>query len=378
MLTAPPRSPWRPLVGVLVALAFASALWRTWPWPGASLFLASGTGVAAPLRAEFSADVLPIAAASAHAPSLAQLPDGRVAAAWFAGSREGAEDVAIWFSRLEATGWTAPYRIATRESIAAATLSHVRKLGNPVLYADGNHLHLWVVSAGVGGWAASAINHSQSGDAGLTWSPAERLHTSAFFNLGTLVRSPPLPLADGGLGLPVYHELLAKHGEWLRLDSQMRLVDKVRLPGSGPQLQPAVVALDPQRAFAALRDAGPGPGRVRASLTTDGGAQWQALSSLPMGNPNSSVALLRLSSGRLLLAGNPASGRQALELWLSAEAGKDWKRVRTIESSPEAGAEFSYPALLLARDQRIHLAWTWRRQSIKHAVFSEAWLESEP
>ena len=127
--------------------------------------------------------------------------------------------------------------------------------------------------------------------------------------------------------------------------------------------------------MALLRDAGPGPGHVQVATSADGGRTWPAGEALPLPNPNSSVALLRLASGRLLLAGNPASGREALLLWLSADEGKTWRQARVVESAPDGGAEFSYPALLLDRDGRIHLAYTWRRQGIKHAVFSEAWLE---
>ena len=124
-----------------------------------------------------------------------------------------------------------------------------------------------------------------------------------------------------------------------------------------------------------MRDAGPGPGRVRLSETQDAGANWQAGDALNIPNPNSSVALLRLRSGRLLLAGNPPDSREALLLWISADQGKSWQATRTIETAPDGGAEFSYPALLLGRDGLIHLAYTWRRQGIKYATFSEAWLD---
>ncbi|MBS1191341.1 MAG: hypothetical protein H6R10_3133 [Rhodocyclaceae bacterium] len=351
----------------------AAALWRA-PLPPEPAFLPPPAAALSPLPAEFRAELLPAAAPSAHAASLAQLPDGRIAAAWFAGSREGAADVAVWFSTLEPDDWTPPRPIARREGTARGTQSHVRKLGNPVLYAQGDRLHLWYVSAAVGGWAGSSINHALSVDGGATWSGPEKLVASPFFNISTLVRTPPVPLADGGLGLPAYHEFIGKQGEWLRLAADGRILDKVRLPSERPTLQPAVVALDPHRALAWLRDAGPGPGQVRVAATGDGGRTWEARPPLPLGNPNSSLAVLRLPSGRLLLAGNPGEGRHILALWLSEDEGRTWKAARTVETAADDGAEFSYPALLLARDGRIHLAWTWRRQGIKHAAFSEAWL----
>lgn len=351
----------------------AAALARS-PWPAEPAFVPPPAPAPSVLPAEFQSELLPTAAPAAHAASLAQLEDGRIAAAWFAGSREGAADVAVWFSTLERDGWSPPRPIAERESTARATLSHVRKIGNPVLYAEGGRLHLWYVSASVGGWAGSSVNHSVSEDGGATWSAPAKLATSPLFNISTLVRTPPLPMADGGLGLPIYHEFLGKHGEWLRLSPDGRIVAKERIPEPVAALQPAVVALDGQRALAWLRDAGPGPGRVRAAATRNGGRSWETLPPLPIGNPNSSIAALRLPSGRLLLAGNPAEGRSRLVLWLSEDEGKTWRQARMVEKDDGQDVEFSYPALLLASDGRIHLAWTWRRQGIKHAAFSEAWL----
>jgi predicted neuraminidase len=251
----------------------------------------------------------------------------------------------------------------------------VRKIGNPVLYAEGGRLHLWFVSVAVGGWAGSALNHSASGDGGRTWAPPVRLQTSPFLNISTLVRAPPLPLADGGLGLPVYHEFIAKHGEWLRFAADGRIIDKVRMALDRRALQPAVAALDERHALAILRDGGPAPGRIRSATSDDGGRRWTAADALPLPNPNASVALLRLRGGRLLIAGNGASNRNELLLWISDDAGKNWRPAPTVENVADAEAEFSYPALLQARDGRIHLAYTWRRQGIKHAVFNEAWLD---
>ena len=364
------------LAATLFVLALAAAAWRA-PFPAAPAFLPPPPAVTDPAPSYFSSALLPTAAPSAHAATLAELADGRIAAAWFAGTREGAADVAVWYATLGAAGWTAPRAIATREGTAAATLAYARKVGNPVLYAEGERLHLWFVSVALGGWAGSMLNHAVSSDGGASWSPPTRLQTSPFLNISTLGRAPPVALAGGGLGLPVYHEFIAKHGEWLRLAPDGRILDKVRMAQDRRALQPAVAVFDEHRAIAILRDAGPGPGRIRAATSDDGGQHWPAGDALQLPNPNSSVALLRLQSGRLLIAGNGASGRNQLLLWLSDDAGKTWHTAATVESDADPQAEFSYPALLQARDGRIHLAYTWRRQGIKHAVFSEAWLAGD-
>ena len=357
-------------------LALAAAAWRA-PLPAVPEFVPPPAARPDRNPAAFAAELLPTAAPSAHAAALAELADGRIAAAWFAGTREGAADVAVWFATRSTGVWSAPQAIATRESTTAATRAYVRKVGNPVLYAEGGRLHLWFVSVAMGGWAGSSLNHAVSNDGGATWSPPAKLQTSPFLNISTLGRAPPVALADGGLGLPVYHEFVAKHGEWLRLGADGRIVDKVRMAHEVRTLQPAVAAFDERHALAILRDAGPGPGRIRVATSVDGGQHWPAAAALPLPNPNSSVTLLRLQSGRLLIAGNGAGNRNQLLLWVSDDTGKTWRLARTVESDADELVEFSYPALLQARDGRIHLAYTWRRQGIKHAEFSEAWLAGE-
>lgn len=319
--------------------------------------------------------MLPKVAAWAQSATLARLPDGRLAAAWLAGSTEGAEDASIWYSTRDKGGWRKPLPIANRASTAGGTFAHIRGIGSPVLYAEGSWLHLWYASTGFGGQATSTLNHSFSTDAGISWMKPSRLQTSAFANISVSARTPPLPLADGGLGLPISHQFISQHGEWLRLSATGQIIDKVRIQHDTATTQPAIAVLDEQNALAVFGNADPGPGKIQLATTRNGGLQWAAGQPLPLANPNLPIALLRLKSGRLLLAGNPADGRAALRLWLSADQGQTWLPSRTVESAADGGAEFSHPALLLNRDGRIDLAYTWRQQGIKHAVFSEAWLD---
>lgn len=358
---------------------------------------------------------LPVAAPSVHAPTLTELPNGNLAAAWFAGSREGAADVRIVFSErnepheADALGpWDHPKTIASSEQTERDTRRNVRKLGNPVLFSDGQSVHLFYVSAGMGGWAGSSVNHRRSHDGGENWGPAKKLITSPFMNVSTLVRNPPIRLADGSLGLPVYHELITKHGEWLRVSPNGDVISKVRMPHPRPTLQPSVIALDAQQAIAFLRDSGRGEGHVQVSQTMDAGQTWQAQGELPLTNPNASIAAIRLYDGRILLAANPGKGRHILELWLANADRKTWTYRALVDSpdfltlpenqrgdknntvpppsnispivqgsGPALTDESSYPALLQTRDGHIHLAYTWHRQRIRMMSFNLAWLNSE-
>lgn len=370
--------PW--LAPLALAVALAAAWPRLQPRP-APQFAAPAVRPAVAPPPGLTEHLLANPHPSAHAATLAQLPDGRVAAAWFAGSAEGARDVAILMAAFDGRQWSEPRPIVTRAQAQRDAARLVRKLGNPVLAADAaGRLHLWYVSVGYGGWAGSAINHAVSSDGGASWSRASRLIASPFWNLSTLVRTPPLPLADGadgGFGLPAYHEFAAKRAEWLRLDAAGRVIDKARLPGAARTLQPAVAALDGSRAVAMMRDAGPA-NRIPLATTVDAGASWQPARATALPNPNASVALLRLADGRLLLAYNPqTANRNKLALALSRDEGATWSAPRLVEDAA-GGEEFSYPALLQGRDGTIHLAYTWQRRAIKHLAFAPAWLEAQP
>ncbi|WP_186453943.1 sialidase family protein [Denitratisoma sp. DHT3] len=359
-----------PLGLFLLGLALALPRWLTPPAPARFLPPPQTARLPAIPLLPAESRLLPNPRASAHSVSLAPLGDERIAAAWFAGSREGAADVSILFSIFDGHGWSEPRVAVERAAAQRASERRLRKLGNPVLWRDaGGTLHLWFVSVGYGGWAGSAINHVRSEDGGRHWSPPQRLITSPFWNLSTLVRGVPLPLADGGAALPVYHEFIAKHAEWLRLNAQGRIVDKLRLPGSNRLLQPTAAALDERQALVLLRDTGPAH-RIHASRTADGGNHWQTSRATELPNPNAGIALLRLDDGRLLLAYNPqTSDRDRLALALSGDDGNTWSPPTLVEQG-EAGAEFSYPALAQDDSSMIHLAYTWKRERIKHLRFS--------
>lgn len=318
--------------------------------------------------------MLPTVAQVAGPASLALLPDGRIAAAWLAWPADDESAAAIWLSIQGRQGWSEPLRAASRESTAAGTFAHLNKLGRPLLFAEGSWLHLWYESLPLGQWAGAALVHSVSTDGGKSWSRAERLSASPLGALGSGLGGPPVVLADGGLGLPIDRRFPGHGAEWLRLAATGQILDKQRLPHDAPALQPAAVALDERNALAVLR--GTRPADTRPALATaNGGQRWEAIAPGTLPTPDAPAALLRLSSGHLLLASNATSGKAALQLWQSTDNGRNWRLARTVEAAADGGAEFADPALLLGRDGRIHLAYTWRQQGIKHVVFDETWLE---
>jgi predicted neuraminidase len=50
--------------------------------------------------------------------------------------------------------------------------------------------------------------------------------------------------------------------------------------------------------------------------------------------------------------------------------GRSWRQAAVLEN--DGLGEYSYPAMVQARDGRVHVAYTWRRERIRHVVVDPA------
>ena len=380
----PPRVPTvmtPPVVrGIFVLLALAL---NAWPWfeprsraaPFVTPDPVQSTAESPHYRDEFIADS---AHPMSHVASITELPNGDLVSTWYAGSREGAGDVAIYLSRraLATQRWSRPRAIVTRESAARDLHRYIRKVGNAVVVADpAGTLWLLYVTVSVGGWSGSSINLTTSTDGGVTWVPSRRLTLSPFFNLAELVKNSPVAAADGGWVVPIYHELASTFPELLRLRTSGGRVDatKSRISAAWFGYQPALAPVDSDSALALLRDDG-ATKAVSVARSDDAGRTWSRPEVVPLPNPDSGLDAIRLRDGRLLIAFNDsASGRENLRLAISRDEGRTWAGVATLAEEP--GADFSYPFLMQARNGDVHLVYTWKRAAIKHVTFNTAWID---
>jgi predicted neuraminidase len=332
----------------------------------------------------------------AHSSTAVELGNGDIAAFWYAGTREGSADVAIYGRYLrnaadpaQAT-WSDVEVIIDREIAIDGLHRHVRKIGNPVAVYHDDKIWLFVVTVSLGGWSGSSISLMQSADQGQTWTAPRRLVTSPFLNLSTLVRGAGVALEDGGLILPVYHQMFGKFSELLRLDTEGRPVGKYRVSHGQNAIQPVLVPLDASKAVVFMRNAtDEEPSAVLASLCDRGGAQCTSLHAINLPNPNAAVSSVSLDrpDELLMVLNNDTSSRDDLTLAYTpgyvSDGGGAWEIIHHFEKLDRSSSTediehnpYSYPFLVKTRGGDFHLFYTWRKTHIKHAYFNRSALNA--
>lgn len=295
--------------------------------------------------------------AQCHASTLAALPGGRLAAAWFGGSAEKDPDTAIWGALFDGAAWSAP-----RRWFKLGDQAH----WNPVLFAgpDGR-LHLWF-KVGVD-CAAWRTWRSASDDGGATWAPAAAFIPEDALARGP-VRCPPIVTAAGAWLAPASEERLAGPGGggwWPYIDrsedgGHTWAIAPIRTPPGANAIQPTLWS-SPSGVHALLRS---NQGAIWRSDSGDDGRTWGPAYATALPNNNAGIAAATLPDSRLLLLWNPVAAdwgpRTPLRLSISADDDASWATVADLATGD---GEFSYPALVVA-DSLVSATWTDRRTAI--------------
>nr|WP_315249608.1 sialidase family protein [uncultured Duganella sp.] len=311
---------------------------------------------------------MPKGVPSAHASALARLPHGDLIAFWWAGSRESGPDVQVYASRWSHGRWSDNWVVASRDSLGAALGHGVRRIGNPVAWtgADGT-VHLYVVATGLGGWAASRVVQLQSNDEGVTFKVRRVLPMSPVFNTSVLVRSSPVELAGGGWWLPVYFEIGHKYPMLVSFDANGDPQRLTRIGARTRSLQPTLVPMSNTEVRAWMRDATKDNSVVQQAVSHDSGVTWEDMGPTTIRNLGTSLAVLRLSSGNLLMLRNDGTDKETARSTLTLSQSVDghtWQEVTDIVSG-QPGDEFSYPAMYQLGDE-LHITYTYQRRAIAH------------
>ncbi|MDE2515479.1 MAG: exo-alpha-sialidase [Rhodospirillales bacterium] len=321
--------------------------------------------------------------AQCHAASILCPAHGPMVAAFFAGTKEGAGDTAIWITRRIGGEWQAP-----RRALAEAGLAH----WNPVLHVDGARLLLFYkVGASVHAWRTRL---AVSEDGGESWSAPRALVADDPRPRGP-VKNKLLVLADGVWLAPGSTEDARRWDAFIDRSEdrgttwQLAPIPLAHRPPAAPGTglwqglaQDALWESDPARAFAwdgviqpSLWESAPGMvhalmrstrGAIYRSDSRDGGRSWCEAYATALANNNSGLDVTRMADGLLVLACNPVAGnwsaRSPLVLLISRDNGASWQQAAVLE---DEDGEFSYPAIIPSADGGgLHIAYTWNRKAI--------------
>ena len=311
----------------------------------------SGSGL---LNSDFIFTTAPFA--ECHASTIVQAKDGHFLAAWFGGTHEGHKDVGIWTSSFLDGKWSEPRQVAEGKQDDGSR----HPCWNPVLFQprNGPLMLFYKVGPSPSKWWGMLIT---SQDNGSTWSAPRRLPDGM---LGP-IKNKPVQLPNDAILCPSSTEENGWRVHFERTDDGGETWNKTGVVNDGKTFG----AIQPSILFHGSNTL-QSVGRTRQQVifqiwSQDNGKTWGQMKSTVLPNPNSGIDALTLADGRQLIVYNHTSkGRSPLNVALSRD-GENWEAALILENEP---GEYSYPAVIQAKDGLVHVTYTWKRLRIKHAV----------
>ena len=298
-----------------------------------------------------------------HASTLLALPNQEYLCAWFAGTREGNPDTAIWLSHCRNRSWSEPNQVAKVDQVAH---------WNPVLFSDAEKIYLFFkVGPDPSEWHTYWMTCTLDA---IEWEQPRELLEGGIGGRGP-VKNKPIQLHNGDWLAPASIESdlawdcfvdrsLDLGITWQR--SELIRRDYNNFSGLG-MIQPTLWESDNGFVHMLTRSTA---GRIYRSDSQDNGLTWSLAYPTQLPNNNSGIDLVKLDNNSLLLAYNPISEnwgpRTPLKLAISLDNGQTWEDVFTLEHEP---GEYSYPAVIKT-DSGFALSYTWQRRQIQFWEFS--------
>jgi len=314
---------------------------------------------------------------SGHAATVVQMSDGNVMAAWFGGSWEKGNDVAIWMSRRIDGAWEEPKKLIDVRGVA---------MWNPVLFLkeDNTIILFYKVGESISIWKTWYV---ESKDNGATFTePKELVEGDESGGRGP-VKNKPIRLKDGTVLAPASLEgnlwdafvdistddcktwtasdLVPVKRVELNMLTVHRAYNKHHLFGKGI-IQPTLWQDDTGAVHMFCRSTS---SRIFRSDSTDGGRTWSLAYDTGLPNNNSGIDLVRMNNGNIILAYNPRENypnyykgaRTPLVLAISKDNGDTFEELCVLG---EGDANFGYPSVICNDKNEIRVVFSWDRDKI--------------
>ncbi|KAA5613538.1 glycosyl hydrolase [Rhodovastum atsumiense] len=390
--------------------------------PAIAAALAARTGHIAPAATDPAREeaYLPSPCVQNHAANITPLPNGDLACVWFGGTQEGIPDISVWFSRLPAgtDHWTPAVKLSDDPG---------RSEQNPLLFPapDGQLWLLWTAQIS-GNQDTAIVRRRLSTDNGESWGPIETLFGPREGS-GTFIRQPVVVLDSGEWLLPVFYCNGRSGVKWVGdFDTSAvkisadggRTWTEAEVPASTGCVHMNIDKLADGSLLALFRSRW--ADNIYLSRSHDHGRSWTPPVPTELPNNNSSIQFTALANGHLALVFNNSSAADAvarrislyddigeddtqaapaeppthrtafwgaprapLTLAISEDGGATWPHRRDLEtgdgycltnnSRESLNREFSYPSIKQGSDGKLHIAFTYFRQTIKYIRLAEDW-----
>jgi predicted neuraminidase len=324
---------------------------------------------------------------SSHAANLLALPSGDLLLTYYAGIYERGSGESIVLSRLPkgSKKWTEPVVVSYHADWANQ---------NPLLFQAPDKT-VWLfhtTQRGGHDQTKDLVYALKSVDEGKTWSEP----VTVFPQAGLYTRQPLVVFKKQWL-FPVYHSAggsitsnAQKDHSYVEISSDSGATWKeCDVEGSGGFVQMNIIPTSSDHLVAFFRS------RYADWIyesESDDGCSWITPHATQLPNNNASIQATRLKNGHLVMIFNntqaelkpehaDTGSRRILSLALSEDGGKTWPWIRDVENPaisqpilPLEDAEYSYPSVVQSADGMIHVAYTFRRETIKYMTFSEEWI----
>jgi|SRR5665647_372209 len=303
--------------------------------------------------------------AQCHASTIVEVTPMNFMSAAFGGTREGDKDVCIWLSTKENGIWGKPVKMA--DGIISDSLRY--PCWNPVLFKakEGKLFLFYKVGPSPSAWWGMVRTSTNDGK---TWTPPAKLPEGI---LGP-IKNKSVQLANGTILSPSSSE--TKESNWkVHIEKSTDLGKTWQLIPVDPKtefgvIQPSILILPNNKLQILCRSRN---GVIVQAFSDNSGKAWGTLTKTILPNPNSGIDAVTLNDGWHLLVYNPTTpgkgGRAKLNVAVSKD-GLKWSDVAILEN--EEVGEFSYPAIIQAKDGKVHITYTYNRVNVKHVVLEES------
>lgn len=308
-----------------------------------------------------------------HASTVLPLDNGDTLVAWFGGTKEGNDDVNIWYSLRHSGEFSIPKEISV-----SPKLPH----WNPVLFqkSENEIILFFKVGKKIPKWKTY---YCVSSDGGKTFGEPKELVIADNSGGRGPVKNKCIRLSNGRVLAPASTENHGwrcfvdisddnceswKKGKYIKTESAFAPFNK----GNGycsnktAMIQPTLWESEYGKVSMLTRTSS---GKIYRSDSEDHAETWCRAYPTALPNNNSGIDAVAAPGGKLFLVYNPVGDnwgeRSPLVLAESDDNGKTFREILTLEEEKK-DSEFSYPAITY-KDGKLYITYTWERLNIVYA-----------